>query len=320
MTVSDIKKNGEKIIENVEKVIVGKRGVLSMVLTALLSGGHVLLEDMPGTGKTTLAKALARSMDVDCTRVQFTPDLLPSDLTGINFYNQKLGEFSFRKGPLFTNLLLADEINRATPRTQSSLLESMEEATVTVDSVTYRLERPYFVIATQNPIETQGTFPLPEAQLDRFFMKLSMGYLERGSEIEMLSRGRSGTALDGISAVVTGREVCGMQEAVREVEVSDDVKGYIVDITHATRENPNARLGVSPRGSLALMRGAQAYAALEGRGFVTPDDVKAVAPAILSHRIVPKGGAALRSAEAGAQIVAEALAKTAVPTEKAEIV
>ena len=320
MTVSDIKKNGEKIIENVEKVIVGKRGVLSMVLTALLSGGHVLLEDMPGTGKTTLAKALARSMDVDCTRVQFTPDLLPSDLTGINFYNQKLGEFSFRKGPLFTNLLLADEINRATPRTQSSLLESMEEATVTVDSVTYRLERPYFVIETQNPIETQGTFPLPEAQLDRFFMKLSMGYLERGSEIEMLSRGRSGKALDGISAVVTGGEVCDMQEAVREVEVSEDVKGYIVDITHATRENPNARLGVSPRGSLALMRGAQAYAALEGRGFVTPDDVKAVAPAILSHRIVPKGGAALRSAEAGAQIVAEALAKTAVPTEKAEIV
>ena len=320
MTVSDIKKNGEKIIENVEKVIVGKRGVLSMVLTALLSGGHVLLEDMPGTGKTTLAKALARSMDVECTRVQFTPDLLPSDLTGINFYNQKLGEFSFRKGPLFTNLLLADEINRATPRTQSSLLESMEEATVTVDSVTYRLERPYFVIATQNPIETQGTFPLPEAQLDRFFMKLSMGYLERGSEIEMLSRGRSGTALEGISAVVTGGEVCEMQEAVREVEVSDDVKGYIVDITHATRENPNARLGVSPRGSLALMRGAQAYAALEGRSFVTPDDVKAVAPAILSHRIVPKGGAALRSADAGVQIVAEALAKTAVPTEKAEIV
>lgn len=315
MQLTEIRPIADHLKCNIAKVIIGKEETIEHVLTALFASGHILLEDMPGTGKTTIAKVLAKSVSCRCSRIQFTPDLLPSDLTGINFYNQKQGDFVFRQGPLFTNVLLADEINRATPRTQSSLLESMEEGQVTVDSNTYRLEQPFLVIATQNPVETQGTFPLPEAQMDRFMMRLSVGYPDRDFEIGMLERFVSENPLDRLEPVITGEEVVAVQQAVRSVLISEDVKAYLVDVCAATRTHPNVRLGVSPRGSLALMRAAQSRAALSGRDFVTPEDIKALAPYVLAHRILCRTGASLRDRDSGLRVVEEVLASVPVPTE-----
>lgn len=248
--------------------------------------------------------------------MQFTPDLLPSDLTGVNFFSQKEGDFIFRKGPLFTNILLADEINRTTPRTQSSLLECMEEGQVSVDGATYKLGKPFFVIATQNPIETQGTFPLPEAQLDRFFMKLSMGYPSKEAEEAMLGRFQQENPLDSLQPAATKEEVVEAREAIKQVRVSDTTRGYIVDLARASRTFDSVRLGLSPRGALALMRGAQVRAAFDGRDFVTPDDVKNIAPYIMAHRILVRGGSALRDADAAPKALQGILAAVPVPVEK----
>ena len=277
---------GKKIIENVEKVIVGKREVITFLLTALLSGGHVLLEDMPGTGKTKMVKSLARSLDADFSRIQFTPDLLPSDVTGMNVFNRKSNEFDLRKGPVFTNILLADEINRATPRTQAGLLECMEERQVTIDGVSFSLSEPFFVAATQNPVETSGTFPLPEAQLDRFMMKLSLGGLSGQEEWEVLDRfGKSDPYLE-LSPVATKEELGQMRKEAGEVFVCDALKKYMVEIVCATRSREKVIVGVSTRSALALMCAARAYAALDGRDYCIPDDVKRIAVPVLAHRLV----------------------------------
>ena len=286
---AEVKALAESLLKNISTVIRGKDEVVQKVIVSLLSNGHILLEDIPGTGKTTLAKALSKSVSCEFSRVQFTPDLLPSDLTGINFYNQKDGEFVFRKGAIFTNILLADEINRATPRTQSSLLECMEERQASVDGVTYKMDEPFLVIATQNPIEIQGTFPLPEAQLDRFLMRLSIGYPDIKGELEMLSARTSTDPMKALEPVCGKEEILSAQAVVREVKVSDAVKQYIVDLAHASRNNDKVRLGLSPRGALALMLAAQAMAAVNGRDYVLPDDVKAVAPDVMCHRVLTKG-------------------------------
>lgn len=287
MEVMEIAENAKRIRENIEKVIVGKSEVINLVLTALLSGGHVLLEDVPGTGKTMLAKTLAKSLEGDFKRIQFTPDLLPSDVTGLNYYNQKEQEFVFRQGPVFSNIVLADEINRATPRTQSSLLECMEEKQVTVDGQTRRLDKLFFVMATQNPIETVGTFSLPEAQLDRFLMKLSVGFPQESEEKDMLNRFLLDSPLDKLEAVCGKETVCQMQEAVRHVFVHNCVQDYLLNIVRTTRTFGQIQAGVSPRGSLALLRCAQSYSAIQGRNYVTPEDIKYLAPFVLGHRIIP---------------------------------
>lgn len=286
---TEVKKLSDSLIQNISTVIRGKDEVIKKVVVSLLANGHILLEDIPGTGKTTLAKALSQSISCSFARVQFTPDLLPSDLTGINFYNQKQSEFVFRKGAVFTNILLADEINRATPRTQSSLLECMEERQASVDGETYCLDAPFLVIATQNPIEIQGTFPLPEAQLDRFLMRLSIGYPDNKGELEMLSARTEDDPLRCLQAVCGREDVLSAQEIVRKTAVSEPVKQYIIDLAKATRENEKLRLGVSPRGALAMMRAAQAEAAVNGRDYVLPDDVKEIAPAVMTHRVIVKG-------------------------------
>ncbi len=291
------KENGAKVVESCSKVIVGKEDEIKLIFVSFLCSGHVLLEDVPGTGKTMLLRAFAKTVGSDFKRIQFTPDLLPSDLTGINYYNQKSGEFEFRKGPLFTNIVLADEINRATPRTQSSLLEAMEEAQITVDGTTYPMAEPFFVMATQNPIESYGTFPLPEAQLDRFFMKISLGYMTREQEMAVISRPSSADLLKALVPVLTVAEIKEMKAQFPQVRVHKDVLGYMMDIIEKTRTESRFVTGVSTRGAIALYKASQAKAALEGRDYVIPEDVLAVAPYVLSHRIISKGAESFADAK-----------------------
>lgn len=279
----------DKVIDNVSKVIVGKDDVIELVIVSFICGGHVLLEDVPGLGKTVLVKAFAKTIGSDFKRIQFTPDLLPSDLTGINFYNQKNYDFEFKPGPLFTNLILADEINRATPRTQSSLLEAMEEKQITVDGVTRKLQEPFMVLATQNPVESFGTFPLPEAQLDRFFMRITMGYPKRDEEIDIIMMNSSADTLEELQSTITAEEIQYVRENYRNVKASKDVLGYIMDIIEATRKDERIQLGVSPRGAIALFKSCQAYAAIQGRDYIIPEDVKKMAPYVLNHRMIIKG-------------------------------
>ena len=291
------KENGAKVVESCSKVIVGKEEEIKLIFVSFLCSGHVLLEDVPGTGKTMLLRAFAKTVGSDFKRIQFTPDLLPSDLTGINFYNQKSGEFEFRKGPLFTNIVLADEINRATPRTQSSLLEAMEEAQITVDGTTYPMAEPFFVMATQNPIESYGTFPLPEAQLDRFFMKISLGYMTREQEMAVISRPSSADLLKALTPVLTADEIKEMKAQFPMVRVHKDVLSYMMDMIEKTRTESRFVTGVSTRGAIALYKASQAKAALEGRDYVIPEDVLAVAPYVLSHRIISKGAESFADAK-----------------------
>lgn len=305
----------DQLKQNVGQVVMGKEEEVEKILMAILCSGHILLEDIPGTGKTTLAKALSRSIGCQFKRIQFTPDLLPSDLTGINFYNQKEDAFIFREGPVFTHILLADEINRATPRTQSSLLECMEERQVTIDGQTYTLEAPFIVVATQNPIETQGTFPLPEAQLDRFFMRLSLGYPDQKSEIAILTSKERTNPLDHLQAVVSREDLIKAQEQIKEIHVSDEIKAYIVEIVRATRAHEQVKLGLSMRGTLAILRASQAHATLRGRDYVIPDDVKAVVKDVSSHRLILKGYHVHQTIEVANGILDEILGQIAVPIE-----
>lgn len=302
---------GQKIKENISKVIIGKEETIHLLLTALLADGHVLLEDVPGTGKTKVAKSLAASLDADFSRIQFTPDLLPGDITGLTIYDQKKGEFVLRKGPAFTNILLADEINRATPRTQSGLLECMEERQITIDGETLPAGVPFFVIATQNPVETAGTFPLPEAQMDRFMMMLSMGLPGKEEEVQIMERYMKGEPLAELKAVATLEELAQAKEAVENVFVHKCILEYMAEIVAATRAGENVMMGVSPRGTLAFLRCVKAHAYLEGRDFVTPDDVKALAVPVLSHRIVMGYGNAAESR----RMVEQILKNVPVPTE-----
>ena len=276
----------DKLLTNISQVIVGKESVLTLLFTAMVAGGHVLLEDVPGTGKTKLAKALTKSFDLNFSRIQFTPDLLPTDVTGLNVYDPKTGDFVLRTGPVFTNILLADEINRATPRTQSGLLEVMEERQVTIDGQSYLPGKPFFVIATQNPVETAGTFPLPEAQLDRFMMKLSVGFPSHEEELAILTKYMDSDPLENLMPVVTAEELMAIRSLAGQVHVSAGILDYIVRLATATRNNNDVLMGVSPRGTLALLHAAKAYACLQGRAFCIPDDVKQVAPAVMAHRIL----------------------------------
>jgi len=284
--IDDIRAFLEAITSNVEKVIVGKRPAIELVLISLLCEGHVLIEDAPGTGKTMLARAVAISTGLEFKRLQCTPDLLPSDVTGVSVFNQKKREFEFKPGPIFCNILLADEINRATPRTQSALLEAMGEGQVTADGVTYPLPEPFMVLGTQNPIEFEGTFPLPEAQMDRFLMRLSLGYPGLDEENVMMQMQQMAHPIDSLTQVVEKERIPELQQLVRRIQVVDSVRRYILELVHATRDNPALALGASPRGSLALFRSAQALAVMRGRDFVIPDDVKHVAVPCLAHRLV----------------------------------
>ncbi|MEN6344251.1 MAG: MoxR family ATPase [Armatimonadia bacterium] len=311
----DVAAFARKVIENVEQVVVGKRDQIRLALVALLCEGHVLMEDVPGVAKTMLARALARSLGCSFARVQCTPDLLPSDVTGVSVFNQKLTEFEFRAGPVFHQILLADEINRATPRAQSALLEAMGERQVSADGETYPLPRPFMVLATQNPIEHEGTFPLPEAQLDRFLIRMSIGYPSFSDENVMLERLRLAHPIDQLRQVVTVEELTVAQAEVRNVFLHDKVREYVVRLVHATRHSPDLVMGASPRASMALYRTAQALAAVEGRNFATPDDVKYMVQAVLCHRVIVAPESRLRGQ--GAEHIVEALIETVpAPIEK----
>ena len=302
----------QRVTDNIGKVIIGKEPLVTLLLTALLAEGHVLLEDVPGTGKTKLSKSLAKSLDADFGRIQFTPDLLPGDITGLTIYDQKQGEFVLRKGPAFTNILLADEINRATPRTQAGLLECMEERQITIDGISYPAGSPFFVIATQNPVETAGTFPLPEAQLDRFLMKLSMGLPTPEEELRIMECYMKDEPLASLTPVLSLDDFLHAKEAAGNTYVHPCIMEYMVNIIAATRQGENVRMGVSPRGTLALLRCVKAYAYLQGRSFVTPDDVKHLAVPVLAHRIVMDYG----KSDENAAFVRNILASTTVPTEE----
>jgi MoxR-like ATPase len=313
--LSRVQSTARALQDNIARVIVGKAQAVELLLAALLTQGHVLIEDVPGLGKTMLAKSLARSLGCSFQRLQFTPDLLPSDITGVNVFNQKTGEFEFRPGPIMAQIVLADEINRAGPRTQSALLEAMEERQVTVDGVTRPLPRPFLVLATQNPIELEGTFPLPEAQVDRFLMRVAIGYPESGEEREILRRFRDADPLSELTPVASGDDVLALSAAARGVHVSEAIETYILALTRATREEAALALGASPRGSLALYHTAQALAALRGRAFVLPDDVQALAGPVLEHRLIPSSQSRLRG-KALADILKDVVAKVPVPVEE----
>ncbi len=308
----------ERILDNVRTVIVGKDQEIRQTLVALLCEGHVLIEDVPGVGKTMLARALAKSVGCVFRRIQFTPDMLPSDVTGVSVFNQKSMEFEFRPGPIMAQIVLTDEINRATPKTQSALLEAMEERQVTVDGITHSMARPFMVLATQNPIEYEGTFPLPEAQVDRFMMRIHLGYPSRAAEIDVMTRQATHHPIQDIQQVVGAEELVTAQKAAREVYVDELVKGYIVDVVTTTRDHPDVYLGASPRGSLALYLASRAWAAMEGRDFVLPDDIKLLAPTILAHRLIVSPSARIKNVGAQ-QIVEDALRHTPVPGARARV-
>ena len=305
-----------KLRSYISKIIKGKDDKIDLVIMALLSGGHVLLDDVPGTGKTVLAKALARSIDAGFSRIQFTPDLLPSDITGIHFFNMKEQEFMFRAGPVFTNILLADEINRATPRTQSALLQCMEEKQVTIDGELFLIDKPFIVLATQNPVETAGTYPLPEAQLDRFMIKLSVGYSDRESEMQILDNSRAVHPVENLTAVTDKTELLEMMNRVENIKVNEAVRGYIADIGNASRHNSEIKLGLSTRGLIALKNMSQARAALRGREFVTPDDVKTVAPYVCVHRLICRSTVMRDPDSAKREILDKMIKELPVPTEQ----
>jgi MoxR-like ATPase len=314
--MADVVALAEKMIRNVESVIVGKPEPVRLTVIGLLCQGHVLIEDVPGTGKTVLAKSLARSIGGTFNRIQFTPDMLPSDVTGVSIFNQKTREFEFRAGPIVAQIVLIDEINRATPKTQAALLEAMEERQITVDGVTHTLPRPFLVLATQNPIEYEGTFPLPEAQLDRFLIRISLGYPSPEDEVRMIGEQQLAHPLDSLEVVVDIADLLAVQQAVRRVEVSGELRRYILDLIGATRKHPEVYLGASPRGSLALFRTAQTRAAILGREFVLPDDIKVMAVPTLAHRILVGSSARIRDVDARS-IVQDILTSVPVPGSKA---
>jgi MoxR-like ATPase len=310
-----ISETAQRLRENIQQVLVGKDQVINLTLAAVLCEGHILLEDVPGIGKTTLARCLAASLDCTFRRIQFTPDLLPSDVTGLNWFNQKKQEFEFRPGPVMSQVILADEINRATPRTQSALLEAMQERQVTIDGVTHALPRPFLVLATQNPVELEGTFPLPEAQVDRFLMRIQLGYPDEAEENGILERFRFSDPLPSLKAVCSAAEIMGLMEERKQIRVEASVQNYIVQVARATRKHPEIELGASPRATLALYQASQAWAGIAGREYVLPDDVKAMAPHVLTHRLMISPQAQLRG-RLPEELVANVVDTVPVPVEK----